>query len=169
MARDSNHPVKVFVDSMPWMQVEARVVDTSAHRARADAHVKTSLSTPGEKAQGAGGARVEMSTTPERPNRGEAPQAKASPCTAQTPFKKERHSLCSAPIAHAQEEQGEGGDDEARKERRTRIMFQDLLRESYPRHGVSLKEEFGDSFKAARIESTFSAFPEPGVCAVGFR
>lgn len=154
---------------MPWMQVEARVVDTSAHRAGAGAQVKTSVYASGNVAEGAAGAHAETARTPDRPNRGESPQIKASPCTAQMPSKKKRDSFCSAPVTDAQEEHDEGGEDEARKKRRTRKMFQDLLQGSYPRHGVSLEEEFSNIFKAAGIESTFSAFPEPGVCVVGFR
>ena len=151
------------------MQVEARVVDTSAHRLRAEAHVKTSASAPGNEAEGVVGAHAGTARTPERPNRGESPQMKASPCTTLMPSKKRGDSRCSAPLTDTQEEHDKGGEDEARKKRRTRKMFQDLLQGSYPRHGVSLEEECSNIFKAAGIESTFSAFPEPGVCVVGFR
>jgi hypothetical protein len=60
-------------------------------------------------------------------------------------------------------------DDDERKEWRTRMIFRDLLCGFYPRYGVSLREEFGTSFKAARTEATFSVFPEPGVPGVAFR
>ena len=150
------------------MRVEARVVDTSAHRTRADAHANTSRSMSHEIVPG---AQVELKTTPQRPSQGEAPCAKESPRTAHMPSRKQFNGLCCAPVAHAHEEQGDDGDDgddEARKEWRKRMVFRDLLREFYPRYGVPLKDEFGDSFKAARTEPTFSAFPKPGVCGVGF-
>lgn len=63
----------------------------------------------------------------------------------------------------------EGDEDDEREEWRTRMIFRDLLCEFYPRYGVSLKEEFGKSFKAARTEETFSAFPEPGVFGIMLR
>lgn len=63
----------------------------------------------------------------------------------------------------------EKDEDDERKEWRTRMIFRDLLCEFYPRYGVSLKEEFGKSFKAARTEETFSAFPEPGVFGIMLR
>ena len=63
----------------------------------------------------------------------------------------------------------EEDEDDERKEWRTRMIFRDLLCEFYPRYGVSLKEEFGKSFNAARMEETFSAFPEPGVLGIMLR
>ena len=94
--------------------------------------------------------------------------AKASPCTAHAvPSKKQFMKLHRAPLTNADREQDDECDE--RKEWRTRMLFRDLLCEFYPRYGVSVKEEFGDSFKAARTEATFSAFPEPGVSGVVFR
>ena len=63
----------------------------------------------------------------------------------------------------------EEDEDDERKDWRKRMIFRDLLCEFYPRYGVSLKEEFGKSFKAAKTEATFSVFPEPGVFGIMLR
>ena len=142
---------------MPWVRVTGRVIDTSKYRARAGAHTSTSRSALRQSVPGAQAEPVSegATTTPQRMNRAEAHCAEASPCTAHMPFKKQSRRTRD--------------DDDERKEWRTRMVFRDLLCEFYPRYGVSLKEEFGKSFKAARTEATFSVFPEPGVSGVLFR
>lgn len=125
---------------MPWVRVTDCVVDTSTYRARAGSRANKAGSMSGPAQPTKAGEK----TTPRR-------SSEEDPCTAHMPLKGQLD-----------------GDDEARKEWRTRMVFRDLLREFYPRYGVSLKDEFGDSFKAARTEPTFSAFPKPAVCGVGF-
>lgn len=139
---------------MPWVRVTGHIVDTSKHRARAGSHVTTLRSrSPATRAEPVSEGAT---TTPQRMSRTSVHCAEASPCTAHMPSKKQSRRTSEH-------------DDDEREEWRTRMVFRDLLCEFYPRYGVPLKEEFGKSFKAARTEATFSAFPEPGVSGVIFR
>ena len=148
----SNHPVpepsfrtqfQDPVSGMPWVQVTACVIDTSTYRAHAD---------------------TEPTATPQRMGHGKAHCAGASPCTVHMSSKKQLRRR-----RDGRADNNEEGKDDEREDCRRRMMFRDLLREFYPRYGVSLKEEFGKSFKAAKTEMTFSVFPEPGVSGVIFR
>ncbi len=148
---------------MPWVRVTGRVIDTSKYRARAGSHTSTSRSALRQSVPGAQAEPVSegATTTPQRMSRTSVHCAEASPCTAHMPSKKQSR--------RTRGDDDDDDDDDERNEWRTRMVFRDLLCEFYPRYGVSLKEEFGKSFKAARTEATFSAFPEPRVSGVVFR
>lgn len=145
---------------MPWVRVMGRVIDTSTYRAHADGH--TTASRPcfanEPRAQPETLSDVAM-TTPQRTGHGKAHYAGASPSTANMPSREQLRGT-------SDEEEDE---DDERKDWRKRMIFRDLLCEFYPRYGVSLKEEFGKSFKAAKTEATFSVFPEPGVFGIMLR
>ena len=142
---------------MPWVRVAGHIVDTSKHRERAGSRVTALHSrSPATRAEPVSEGAT---TTPQRMSRVQAHCAEASPCTAHMPSKKQ-------PRRTSEHDEEDDEDDDERKEWRTRMVFCDLLCEFYPRYGVSLKEEFGKSFKEAKTEATFSAFPEPGVSSV---
>lgn len=150
---------------MPWVRVTGRVIDTSTYRAHADAHTNTprpcSANEPRAQPETLSDGAM---TTPQRISHSTAPGAGASPCTANMPLREQFRST-----SDEGQDGVEGDEDDEREEWRTRMIFRDLLCEFYPRYGVSLKEEFGKSFKAARTEETFSAFPEPGVFGIMLR